>query len=97
VPWSAYGADGREAQAALNRPLFANLLTQEWLPAIPDVHRQRGRDSRALRGARHRRRQRSRCSPWRPETMRRYAREPGFDDAVVLDIEHESFRFYRLN
>jgi hypothetical protein len=29
VPWSAYGADGREAHAALNRPLFANLLTQE--------------------------------------------------------------------
>jgi SAM-dependent methyltransferase len=38
VPWSAFGADGREAQAALNRPLFAKLLTQEWLPAIPDVH-----------------------------------------------------------
>ena len=33
----------------------------------------------------------------RPETMRRYAREAGFDDAVVLDIEHEAFRFYRLN
>jgi hypothetical protein len=29
--------------------------------------------------------------------MRRYAREAGFDDAVVLDIEDESFRFYRLN
>lgn len=38
VPWEAYGADGREAQAALNRPLFTHLLTQEWLPAIPDVH-----------------------------------------------------------
>jgi 2-polyprenyl-3-methyl-5-hydroxy-6-metoxy-1,4-benzoquinol methylase len=38
VPWEAYGADGREAQAALNRPLFTRLLTQEWLPAIPDVH-----------------------------------------------------------
>jgi hypothetical protein len=33
----------------------------------------------------------------RPDTMRRYAREAGFDDAVVLPIEHESFRFYRLN
>ncbi len=33
----------------------------------------------------------------RPETMRRYAREAGFGDATVLDIEHESFRFYRLN
>lgn len=32
VPWEAYGADGREAQAALNRPLFTHLLTQEWLP-----------------------------------------------------------------
>ena len=33
----------------------------------------------------------------RPETMRRYAREAGFSDAAVLDIEHESYRFYRLN
>jgi 2-polyprenyl-3-methyl-5-hydroxy-6-metoxy-1,4-benzoquinol methylase len=33
----------------------------------------------------------------RPETMRRYAREAGFEDATVLDIEHEAFRFYRLN
>jgi 2-polyprenyl-3-methyl-5-hydroxy-6-metoxy-1,4-benzoquinol methylase len=38
VPWEAYGADGREAQADLNRPLFTHLLTQEWLPALPDVH-----------------------------------------------------------
>jgi hypothetical protein len=33
----------------------------------------------------------------RPETMRRYAQEARFDDAVVLDIEHDAFRFYRLN
>lgn len=38
VPWTAYGADGREAQADLNRPAFLNLLGQEWLPAIPDLH-----------------------------------------------------------
>ena len=38
VPWEAYGTDGREAQADLNRPLFEHLLGQEWLPAIPDVH-----------------------------------------------------------
>jgi 2-polyprenyl-3-methyl-5-hydroxy-6-metoxy-1,4-benzoquinol methylase len=38
VPWEAYGTDGRDAQADLNRPLFERLLGQEWLPAIPDVH-----------------------------------------------------------
>jgi hypothetical protein len=37
VPWTAYGADGREAQAAANRPQFAHLLASEWLPAMADV------------------------------------------------------------
>jgi 2-polyprenyl-3-methyl-5-hydroxy-6-metoxy-1,4-benzoquinol methylase len=210
VPWEAYGADGREAQAALNRPLFTRLLTQEWLPAIPDVHerlQQRGarvaelacgggwasiaiaraypqaqvhgfdideasielaranaagvavtfevRDIAEVAGdydlvcvfeaihdlarpvealAAMRRLggtaivmdektgdpEHERllygfslfcCLPtgmsetpsaatgtvMRPETMRRYAREAGFADATVLDIEHETFRFYRLN
>ena len=210
VPWTSYGADGREAQAALNRPLFAKLLTQEWLPAIPDVHerlQQPGarvaelacgggwasiaiarayphadvhgfdideasielaranadgvpvtfevRDITQIAGeydavfvfeaihdlarpvealAAMRRLggtaivmdektgdpEHDRllygfslfcCLPtgmsetpsagtgtvMRPETLRGYAREAGFDDAVVLDIEHEAFRFYRLN
>jgi 2-polyprenyl-3-methyl-5-hydroxy-6-metoxy-1,4-benzoquinol methylase len=38
VPWTAFGAVGREAQAGANRPLFTKLLGSEWLPAIPDVH-----------------------------------------------------------
>jgi 2-polyprenyl-3-methyl-5-hydroxy-6-metoxy-1,4-benzoquinol methylase len=38
VPWTAYGADGREAQADLNRPMYINLLGAEWLPSVPDVH-----------------------------------------------------------
>jgi 2-polyprenyl-3-methyl-5-hydroxy-6-metoxy-1,4-benzoquinol methylase len=38
VPWEAFGADGREAQADINRPLYERLLGQEWLPAVPDVH-----------------------------------------------------------
>lgn len=38
VPYADYGADAREAQAALNRPQFMNLLGNEWLPEIPDVH-----------------------------------------------------------
>ena len=29
---------GRDAQGDANRPLFVNLLGQEWLPAIGDVH-----------------------------------------------------------
>lgn len=38
VPWSAYGADARDGQAEMNRPVYLNLLAQEWLPSIPDVH-----------------------------------------------------------
>ena len=38
VSWDAFGQLGREAQGDANRPLFANLLGQEWLPAIGDVH-----------------------------------------------------------
>jgi ubiquinone/menaquinone biosynthesis C-methylase UbiE len=37
VPWSAYGADGREAQADMNRVEFIHRLGSEWLPALPDV------------------------------------------------------------
>jgi SAM-dependent methyltransferase len=38
VPWEEYGELGRHAQGDANRPLFANLLGSEWLPAIADVH-----------------------------------------------------------
>jgi hypothetical protein len=38
VSWEEYGRLGREAQADANRPVFANLLGSEWLPAIADVH-----------------------------------------------------------
>lgn len=38
LSWEAYGADVREAQASMNRPMFANLLGPEWLASIPDVH-----------------------------------------------------------
>ena len=37
LPYEAYGADLYEGQAAFTKPLFLNLLGQEWLPAIPDV------------------------------------------------------------
>ena len=37
LSWEAYGADVREAQASMNRPMFANLLGPEWLASIPDV------------------------------------------------------------
>lgn len=37
ISFAAYGPWIRRAQAALNRPQFANLLTTEWLPAMPDV------------------------------------------------------------
>ncbi len=32
----------------------------------------------------------------RPDTVRAYATEAGFDKVEVLPIEHESWRFYRL-
>ena len=38
VDWAEFGSLAREAQADVNRPLFANLLGSDWLPAIPDVH-----------------------------------------------------------
>ena len=38
VPFSEYGSDLREGQAAINRPAFLYQLSQEWLPAIADVH-----------------------------------------------------------
>lgn len=38
VDADAYGDDVREAQAAVNRPQFTNLLASQWLPAMPDVH-----------------------------------------------------------
>jgi SAM-dependent methyltransferase len=38
VPWTAYGADGREGQSDQNRALFLGLLGNEYLPSIPDVH-----------------------------------------------------------
>jgi 2-polyprenyl-3-methyl-5-hydroxy-6-metoxy-1,4-benzoquinol methylase len=38
VPYSAYGEDAREAQAAFNRPAFLHFLGTTWLPALPDLH-----------------------------------------------------------
>ena len=38
VPYVAYGDDLRESQAAFTRPLFEKLLTEEWLPSVPEVH-----------------------------------------------------------
>lgn len=38
VSWAQLGADAREAQAAINRPLFLHQLTADVLPQIPDLH-----------------------------------------------------------
>jgi 2-polyprenyl-3-methyl-5-hydroxy-6-metoxy-1,4-benzoquinol methylase len=38
VPYSDYGDDLHEAQAAFTRPLFEHLLGKEWLPAVAEVH-----------------------------------------------------------
>lgn len=39
VPWETYGSDGREGVGDSNRPLYLRVMSREWLPAIPDVHR----------------------------------------------------------
>lgn len=38
VPYGDYGVDLHEGQAAFTRPMFVNLLAQEWLPAVSGVH-----------------------------------------------------------
>ena len=38
VPWQRYGPVMRSAQGYANRPLFLNVLGQDWLPSIADVH-----------------------------------------------------------
>lgn len=37
VPYSEYPADFVEGQGDMNRTQYVNLLTSEWLPALPDV------------------------------------------------------------
>jgi len=37
ISFAGYGPWVRQAQEALNRPQFTNLLASEWLPAMPDV------------------------------------------------------------
>ncbi len=38
VPYAAYGRDASDSQARGTRPLYENLLTSEWLPAVPSLH-----------------------------------------------------------
>src|SRR5207244_3332749 len=37
VPYAAYGKEAVAAQAALNRPAFADDLVSTWIPAIPEL------------------------------------------------------------
>lgn len=38
ILYPEFGPDTREGIAEMNRPMFLNLLGQEWLPALPEVH-----------------------------------------------------------
>ena len=38
VSWEQLGVDAREAQGAINRPMFLHQLTSQILPQVPDVH-----------------------------------------------------------
>lgn len=51
VPYADYGPDAVEAQAALNRPSFANSLVAEWLPAMPDILDRLGDTTKSARVA----------------------------------------------
>ena len=42
VSWADFGPDAREGQAEQNRPVFLNLLGNEWLPQVADVHARLG-------------------------------------------------------
>ncbi len=44
VSWATLGEDLREAQGAMNRPLFLRQLGQEYLPEIADLHARLSRD-----------------------------------------------------
>jgi len=35
ISWDAFGSEMRESQGDMNRPAFANLLTQEWFSGVP--------------------------------------------------------------
>ncbi|MDQ3963887.1 MAG: class I SAM-dependent methyltransferase [Actinomycetota bacterium] len=37
VPYERYGEEGVQVQGALTRPMFASLLTTEWVPALPGL------------------------------------------------------------
>jgi 2-polyprenyl-3-methyl-5-hydroxy-6-metoxy-1,4-benzoquinol methylase len=39
VPYEDYGPDLATGQANFNRPMFVNQLTQEYIPAMPDIHK----------------------------------------------------------
>jgi SAM-dependent methyltransferase len=39
VSWEQLGTDAREAQGAINRPMYLSQLASEFLPSVPDVHR----------------------------------------------------------
>ncbi len=38
VPFSAYGADMRDGQAAMNRPMFLSLIGTAWVPTMKDIY-----------------------------------------------------------
>ena len=48
VPYADYGSDLHEGQARFTRPMFEQLLTREWLPAVPEVHERLLADPPAL-------------------------------------------------
>jgi SAM-dependent methyltransferase len=37
VSWAEFGADAREGQAAMNRPLFLGPVAREYLPSVPEL------------------------------------------------------------
>ena len=48
VDYQKFGPDFRHGQAGINRPAFLHDLTEQWLPAIPDLY-ERLQDGRGIR------------------------------------------------
>ena len=51
VAFREYGPDMRQGNADINRPIFLQLLGNEWIPAMPEVHEKLSRADRSSRVA----------------------------------------------
>jgi hypothetical protein len=85
VPFSRYGADLRDGQAAINRPAFTAEMA-DWIATMRDVDARLKSDQPAEPTG----------TVLREPTVRDLADRAGFSSVEVLPIDNDFFRFYRL-